>query len=289
MPDRLKTGIEALSGVSMSDVRVHYDSSRPAQLQSLAYTQGTDIHVGPGQEKHLPHEAWHVVQQKQGRVVPTMQMNGTAINDDPDLEQEADVMGARAMNGALGSTWAKTAEKSPTTGKWATTHGEPAPVGQNMGAIAQRLVTVNSLKVTHTSDNKSATNPSQRFDIRAELQEGSGDHWDFRQDVRGYWIDNGIEQTFQSSGSGLTIDRNDWVDDGYTKADDDNTDPLIFETNDNPGVDGYTADEEMTYYLQFRAKIIDTNDNDKVLKEKSGYWIKIDGKHPREFAHGGFD
>ena len=26
-----------------------------------------DIHLGPGQEKHLPHEAWHVVQQKQGQ------------------------------------------------------------------------------------------------------------------------------------------------------------------------------------------------------------------------------
>jgi hypothetical protein len=27
----------------------------------------------PGQEQHLPHEAWHVVQQKQGRVKPTGQ------------------------------------------------------------------------------------------------------------------------------------------------------------------------------------------------------------------------
>jgi hypothetical protein len=25
-----------------------------------------DIHIGPGQEKHLAHEAWHTVQQKQG-------------------------------------------------------------------------------------------------------------------------------------------------------------------------------------------------------------------------------
>ncbi|HCC51392.1 MAG TPA: hypothetical protein DEQ30_04490, partial [Porphyromonadaceae bacterium] len=68
LPDDLKTGIENLSGYSMDDVRVHYNSGKPAQLQALAYTQGTDIHVAPGQEKHLPHEAWHVVQQKQGRV-----------------------------------------------------------------------------------------------------------------------------------------------------------------------------------------------------------------------------
>lgn len=39
--------------------------------EETTYSQGTDIHIGPGQEKHLPHEAWHVVQQKQGRVKPT--------------------------------------------------------------------------------------------------------------------------------------------------------------------------------------------------------------------------
>jgi len=97
LPDNLKSGIENLSGIAMDDVKVHYNSPQPAQLQALAYAQGTDIHVGPGQEQHLPHEAWHVVQQKQGRVQPTIQAKGTAINDDRGLEHEADVMGAQAM------------------------------------------------------------------------------------------------------------------------------------------------------------------------------------------------
>ncbi|MGH2497393.1 MAG: DUF4157 domain-containing protein [Ktedonobacteraceae bacterium] len=96
LPDTLKTGVENLSGLSMDDVHVHYHSSAPARVQALAYTQGTDIHVGPGQEHHLPHEAWHVVQQKQGRVASTRQLKGTLINDDPALEREADQMGARA-------------------------------------------------------------------------------------------------------------------------------------------------------------------------------------------------
>jgi hypothetical protein len=99
LPDTLKSGIENLSGVSMDDVKVHYGSSKPAQLNALAYAQGTDIHVAPGQEKHLPHEAWHVVQQKEGRVEPTLQMNDVSINDDASLESEADVMGQKAMNG----------------------------------------------------------------------------------------------------------------------------------------------------------------------------------------------
>lgn len=99
LPDALKSGIESLSGMAMDDVRVHYNSPKPMQLQALAYTQGTDIHVAPGQERHLPHEAWHVVQQAQGRVQPTMQMKGVSINDNGGLEHEADVMGAKARQG----------------------------------------------------------------------------------------------------------------------------------------------------------------------------------------------
>lgn len=97
LPDNLKSGVENLSGFSMDDVKVHYNSSQPAQLNALAYAQGTNIHIAPGQERHLPHEAWHVAQQKQGRVQATMQMKGTAINDDAGLETEADVMGAKAL------------------------------------------------------------------------------------------------------------------------------------------------------------------------------------------------
>lgn len=98
LPNQLKSGIESLSGYSMDDVKVHYNSSKPAQLNAHAYAQGTDIHVASGQEKHLAHETWHVVQQKQGRVQPTRQLMGKVhINDDAGLEREADVMGAKAL------------------------------------------------------------------------------------------------------------------------------------------------------------------------------------------------
>jgi Domain of unknown function (DUF4157) len=97
MPDNLKSGVEDLSGMDMSDVRVHYNSSKPQAVQAHAYAQGTDIYVAPGQEKHVPHESWHVAQQKAGRVQPTTEVNGMAVNDDPGLEKEADVKGAKAM------------------------------------------------------------------------------------------------------------------------------------------------------------------------------------------------
>jgi Domain of unknown function (DUF4157) len=98
LPAPLKAGVESLSGLSMDGVEVHYNSAQPAQLDALAYAQGSEIHVAPGQERHLPHEAWHVVQQAQGRVRPTIHtMGGAAVNDDAVLEREADAMGAKAL------------------------------------------------------------------------------------------------------------------------------------------------------------------------------------------------
>jgi len=139
LPDNLKNGLENVSGFDMNDVKVHYNSSKPAQLQAFAYAQGNDIHVGPGQEKHLPHEAWHLVQQRQGRVALTAQLKGgTAINDDSGLEKEADQMGDAVAKGnveqqsLLSGTFAKTGtvqqkiiqrlKKAPTDfGKFETT------------------------------------------------------------------------------------------------------------------------------------------------------------------------
>jgi len=99
LPASLQAGIERLSGMSMADVQVHYNSAMPAQVGALAYAQGSNIYLGPGQSQHLAHEAWHVVQQRQGRVRPTIQVNGMAVNDNIQLEREADVMGAQANRG----------------------------------------------------------------------------------------------------------------------------------------------------------------------------------------------
>src|SRR3569623_2574712 len=87
MPDNLKAGVEAMSGMSLDHVRVHRNSPTPAQLNAQAYAQGSDIHLAPGQARPLPHEAWHVLQTAQGRVKPTMQMTGNVpVNDDAHLE-----------------------------------------------------------------------------------------------------------------------------------------------------------------------------------------------------------
>ena len=111
LPDSLKSGVESLSGYSLDDVRVHYNSSKPAAVQAYAYTQGTDIHIAPGQERCLPHEAWHVTQQMSGRVSPTTSIGGVAVNDNAALEHEADVMGARAST-LQGNNYAPVSRKA---------------------------------------------------------------------------------------------------------------------------------------------------------------------------------
>ena len=97
LPAALRAGVQTLSGLDMGGVRVHLDSSRPAVIGALAYAQGNDIYLGPGQQAHLPHEAWHVVQQMQGRARAGVQARGLPLNDDAGLEHEADAMGALAV------------------------------------------------------------------------------------------------------------------------------------------------------------------------------------------------
>lgn len=142
LPSSLQAGIKRLSGLPLDDVQVHYNSSQPARVGALAYTQGKAIHVGPGQERYLAHEAWHVVQQMQGRVKPTLQAKGMNVNDDEELEHEADVMGAKAA----GATTQDDQEIPSAQSSSATSDlddDEDTPVSQqkaadNHGGIVQR-------------------------------------------------------------------------------------------------------------------------------------------------------
>lgn len=98
IPMQMKREVESRTGLSLDDVRVHYASSRPAGLGALAYTQGSQVYIGPGQERHLRHELGHVVQQKRGLVRPVGTVGGLPLNDDPALERQAE-SGAFASGG----------------------------------------------------------------------------------------------------------------------------------------------------------------------------------------------
>lgn len=132
LPEPLKTNMENRSGFDLGDVTVHRNSDKPEQLMAHAYAQGNEIHLAPGQEKHLPHEAWHVVQQKQGRVKATMQMKGVGVNDDVGLEREADAMGTKANISVSEHSFSQEFDQGSKTDQ----------VTQMAGGVVQRVGTV---------------------------------------------------------------------------------------------------------------------------------------------------
>ena len=95
IPTQLKERVEQSTGMSLNDVRVHYNSILPAKLDALAYTKGNQVEISPGQERHLPHELGHVIQQKLGVVrANAVHSSGTLMNVDETLERQADEIGA---------------------------------------------------------------------------------------------------------------------------------------------------------------------------------------------------
>lgn len=175
MPEPLKTGLESMSGMDLSDVQVNYNSSKPAQLNAHAYAQGNNIEVAPRQEQHLAHEGWHVVQQKQGRVQPTSSAHGVAINDDVSLEREADVLGHKALS--IGSAALSDAQSSASPGS------TPTQLAVGSGAILQRKLIITD------GDDGDDGGPGREFS-------GEGDFDEFKEFAEGLVGGSGYEGKF---------------------------------------------------------------------------------------------
>lgn len=90
LDNAMRAKFERQFGLPMDDVRIHSNSDKPASFDADAYTYGSDIFIGPGQEGLLEHEMTHVAQQKLGQVRPTGMENGMAVNRSPTLEHSAD-------------------------------------------------------------------------------------------------------------------------------------------------------------------------------------------------------
>jgi hypothetical protein len=146
----------------MDDVRVHRNSREPERLGALAYAQGTEIHLGPGQDGHLAHEAWHVVQQKQGRVRATAQMKGRAVNEDAGLEREADLMGERARFGPNSSG----TEAAPRLPRPSTSGTAPL----QMSRIISHIVEVNRSPVSQIIDFVAGQTGKNKDKVEEEME-----------------------------------------------------------------------------------------------------------------------
>ncbi|MEL6537950.1 MAG: DUF4157 domain-containing protein, partial [Bacteroidota bacterium] len=125
LPGGLKAKMENSFGTPLDGLRVHKNSSFPAKVGAIATTQGNRIDFAPGHynphtargQRLIGHEAWHTVQQAQGRVKPTLQMKtGHLVNDNSVLEQEANRAGEAV---AASRTFAPRTYSRPSTGQTA--------------------------------------------------------------------------------------------------------------------------------------------------------------------------
>lgn len=98
LPERIRAHHEGVSGLSLADARLFRNSAVPQKWGAAALSFRNHVFVAPGQERHTAHEAWHLVQQKQGRVPADFHMGPVGVNTDRRLELEADQMGARTQS-----------------------------------------------------------------------------------------------------------------------------------------------------------------------------------------------
>lgn len=108
LPEELQQNLESSFQQDFSSVAIQKDSQQAKDMKALAFTQGEAIHFAPGQfntatdagKSLIGHEFTHIVQQRSGAVKPTgIMRKGIMVNEEKGLEQEADVMGKRAVTG----------------------------------------------------------------------------------------------------------------------------------------------------------------------------------------------
>lgn len=107
LPDTMQQKMETAFDADFSDVRIHQGSTARS-IGADAFTSGSDLHFASGKynpatltgQQLVAHELAHVVQQRSGNVaIP--QNQEIPINDNPQLEQEADTLGAKAVRGEV--------------------------------------------------------------------------------------------------------------------------------------------------------------------------------------------
>ncbi|MCB9233201.1 MAG: DUF4157 domain-containing protein [Bacteroidia bacterium] len=97
LPDPIQNKMENHFGTDFSTVQM-YEGKNAGNLGAEAYTQGNEVHFDQGNfrpetqsgQELVAHELSHVVQQSQGRVGQTNELNGQPLNDNSGLEAEAD-------------------------------------------------------------------------------------------------------------------------------------------------------------------------------------------------------
>ncbi len=96
--------MESSFNTNFSNINIKKDSQQATDTDALAFTQGNNVHFAPEQLKPetkkgqelIGHEFAHVVQQREGKVKANKQIDKFPINDNKDLEKQADEQGKKA-------------------------------------------------------------------------------------------------------------------------------------------------------------------------------------------------
>jgi hypothetical protein len=107
LPPSVRSQMERAFGIDFSAIQIH-EGSEASAMGAQAFTRGTDIYFQPGLydphhqsgQELLGHELAHVAQQTEHHVPSTTEVAGTSVNDDAQLERQADEHGAAAARGA---------------------------------------------------------------------------------------------------------------------------------------------------------------------------------------------
>ncbi len=109
IPKNVMNKMESSFNTDFTNVNIKKDSQQAIDIGALAFTQGNSVHFAPGQFKPetkkgqelIGHEFAHVVQQREGKVKANKQIGKFPINDNKNLEKQADEQGKKAADGVL--------------------------------------------------------------------------------------------------------------------------------------------------------------------------------------------
>ncbi|HEX2900147.1 MAG TPA: TIGR02594 family protein [Bacteroidia bacterium] len=258
----LNAQMSSAMGSDFSNVNIHADSSKASDAGALAYAQGNDVHFAPGQFKPdtqsgqelIGHELAHVAQQREGRVQANASVGGMAVNNDPQLEAEADSMGAMAaqMKPAAGF------EGVSGGGSGSASSSAPAQKKEDPLKVKEGQVTFDSegqdsgkydTKVCHWPGGASGVTIGRGYDLGSRTAKGVLAH------LNAAGI-TGAQATLLSTGAGLQGDAaGTWVKNNKAKVGAINHDQqkLLFEI----------------VYAEMKKSVIDISEK-KAAKDKYG-------------------
>ena len=105
LPNKLLFAAKSLTGLSLENVDVIYDSPKTEQYQSDGFVKNNEIHLAKGNKGLIGHETWHMIQRIQNRVRTGEKTNPHfTINKNKNLENEAHIMGDKLMRMNIGSS-----------------------------------------------------------------------------------------------------------------------------------------------------------------------------------------